>query len=79
MTKEAQLEMVNTEIARIRQISGEINDDSKLVCFLYELMRDHLPPGKVQTIVLNSMHKETTRYTNGWLALYARDLAVSLS
>jgi hypothetical protein len=79
MTQEEQAAMFKFETNRIREVSGEIDSTDKLVCFLYELMRDHLPPGKVQQIVFNSIHKETTRYTNGWLALYAKDLAESLT
>lgn len=58
----------------LRQRSGEINVDSKLVSFLYELMRDHLPPGQVEAIVRASQEPDC-QYTNGWLAQYAQDLA----
>lgn len=34
---------------KLRIRSGEVNIDSKLTSFLYELMRDHLPPGEVET------------------------------
>lgn len=59
----------------LRERSGTIQSDSKLVSFLYELMLDHLPPGKVEEIVRSSQEPDTTTYTNGWLALYAKDLS----
>jgi len=59
----------------LRMNSGEVNSSSKLVSFLYELMRDHLPPGKVEEIVRNSCQPEECYYTNGYLANYAKDIA----
>ena len=63
---------------KLRIRSGEVNIDSKLTSFLYELMRDHLPPGEVETLVKNSETESQCQYTNGWLALYANDLAKRL-
>jgi hypothetical protein len=65
----------NNKLLRIR--SGEVNINDKLTSFLYELMRDHLPPGIVETLVRNSGTSEV-RYTNGWLAKYAEDLSKRL-
>lgn len=62
------------EINTLREASGHIERDSKLISFLYELMRDHLPPGVVEKLVQDSQVSECL-YTNGWLALYAEDLA----
>lgn len=59
----------------LRNRSGSVQIDSKLVSFLYELMRDHLPPGKVEEIVRASEGESNVVYTNGWLAQYAQDLA----
>jgi len=50
----------------------------KLVSFLYILLRDHLPSGVVEQIVYDVYTAEDieyTRYTNGWLASYAKDIA----
>ena len=58
---------------RIR--SGEVNIDSKLVSFLYTLLRDHLAAGVVEDIVRDAAIGSNCQYTNGWLALYANDLA----
>lgn len=53
-------------------------DSRKLVNFLYILLRDHLPSGVVEQIVYDVYTAEDieyTRYTNGWLASYAKDIA----
>lgn len=54
--------------------SGGVEDSRRLVSFLYELMRDHLPPGLVEEALRQSPARTTT-YTNGWLARYAQDVA----
>lgn len=54
--------------------AGEVKIDSKLISFLYELMRDHLTPGKVEDLVRNSQIAPVL-LTNGYLANYAEDLA----
>jgi len=64
-------------MTELRDRSGEVCIDSKLVSFLYDLMRDHLPPGVVETLVQNASNPDVT-YTNGWLASYAEDLAKRL-
>lgn len=55
--------------------SGEVNIDSKLVSFLYTLLRDHLAAGVVEEIVRDASISSNCGYTNGWLALYANNLA----
>lgn len=60
---------------QLRERSGHITIDSRLVSFLYELMRDHVPVGTVEFIVRSSENGQPTTYTNGWLAKYAEDLA----
>jgi hypothetical protein len=61
----------------LRLRSGDVETSDKLVSFLYDLMRDHLPPGTVERLVLDA---QTTpvKFTNGWLAEYAKDLATRL-
>ncbi len=66
------------ENARLRTLSGSIDINSKLTSFLYELMRDYLPVGTVESIVRNSTDPDV-KYTNGWLALYAANLAQRLT
>lgn len=64
----------------IRQRSGDIQSDDPLVSFLYDLMRDHVPVGVVETLVSDAMQvqKGGAYYTNGWLAQYAIDAAKRL-
>lgn len=59
----------------MRKASGSVVGNDKLTSFLYELMRDHLPPGVVEGIVRSSEVDEETTYTNGWLAQYAQHLS----
>lgn len=63
----------------LRARSGEVEINSHLVSFLYELMRDHLPPGTIESIVRASEDEPNIKYTNGWLATYAQDLANRLT
>lgn len=60
--------------------SGNVQSPDRLVSFLYELMRDHLTPGRVETMVRDSQcsQEDPTFFTNGYLANYAMDLAARL-
>jgi len=69
MTKEERME-------KMRQISGAQTSSDPLVSFLYGLIRDHLPAGTVERMVLDVEEELTTRlFSNGWLAQYAMNLA----
>jgi len=61
-----------TELARR---SGDVHTDDALVCFLYLLMRDHLPGGVVEQLAMDACKAADAKYTNGWVAKYAIDLA----
>lgn len=65
----------NEDDIKLRTDSGNITINSRLVSFLYELMRDHLPPGKVEEIIRSSEKESNVSYTNGWVAKYAENLA----
>jgi hypothetical protein len=41
-------------------------------------MRDHLPAGVVEELVQKCSFKQTTRFTNGYLANYAMNIAKRL-
>lgn len=69
---------MSNRVDELREISGEVDDDRKLVSFLYQLMRDHVPPGVVEEILLDCMHDGTVEYTNGWLARHAQNIADKL-
>ena len=63
--------------ANLRTRSGEVNINSRLVGFIYDLVRDHLPLGTVEAIVRECKISDIN-YTNGWLARYAEDVAARL-
>lgn len=75
----AEKDRQEAENADFRERSGTVQDDSPLVSFLYELMRDHLTPGKLEAMVRDCLHPQCTVYTNGYLAKYAQDLAKRLN
>lgn len=56
--------------------SGQVATADRLVSFLYDLMRDHLPAGVVERLVREAAAPITM--TNGYLARYATDLALRL-
>lgn len=62
--------------------SGNFTTRDNLVAFLYELMRDEVPLGVVEQIVLNSQPRDTSdgvwSLTNGYLGKYAEDIAARL-
>lgn len=62
----------------LREKSGNIDSDDKLISFLYILMRDYLPVGSVEEILQNHVNDKTSQFTNGWLAEYARYVAHNL-
>lgn len=73
------------EDAGMRSRSGEIDDANPLVSLLYLLMRDDIAPGRLEQHVTNlegAADKDSepfnAEFSNGWLALYARDLAARL-
>ena len=68
------------EMKRMRERTGNVADSSKLVSFFYELLRDHLPVGEVERLVLNVTNPKASScvYTNGYLAKYAQDIVQRL-
>jgi hypothetical protein len=61
--------------------SGVVRSNDPLVAFLYVVLRDHVQPGTIESIMLNHVEYTTTGqsvYSNGWLAAYAQDLASRL-
>lgn len=66
------------EIIRMKQKSGNVRDDSKLVCFLYLLARDVMTWGEIEEVldVIAEMEDGVPQeYTNGWAAKWAQDAA----
>ncbi len=66
------------KMRKLRIKSGSVTSNDPLVSFLYELMRDHLAPGDVESLVMSSEDKIKTTYTNGWLVKYAKYLSKRL-
>jgi len=61
---------------KLEQDSGKVKHEDRLTAFLYFLMRDELPPGKVQEILDEiGLPGEEIEYTNGWLANYSKWMA----
>jgi hypothetical protein len=59
---------------------GDLYRDGGLTCFLYLLMRDHLPPGVIEKITLECQTSgNPIQYTNGWIADYAANVASRLT
>lgn len=67
--------MITDNVKELRERSGSVLIDSRLVSFLYQLMRDHVTPGIVEEILNESIPEPNVLYTNGWLAKYAEDVA----
>ena len=61
----------------LRERSGGVNSDDKMVVFLYDLIRAHLPAGTVESLVREAQYSEVN-FTNGYLANYCKDLAERL-
>jgi len=73
---------VQVELSALRSRSGSVKDKRPLVMFLYALMRDWLPAGRVEQLVMTEASETAeapTVFTNGWLAKYAQDLASRLT
>lgn len=69
-------------MGRVREQSGEVDSTDPWVPFLYVLMRDHMPTGVVEDIILECTNTRdaatgdrNVRFTNGWLASYSKDMA----
>jgi hypothetical protein len=68
-----------TETKSIAERSGNVKIINPLTEFLYILMRDHVTPGVVEKIMTERISgRPYTDYSNGWLALYADDVAKRL-
>lgn len=80
MPKKLNKEKQNKECQRMREKSGNISSDSKLVKFIYILARDYLTTGQIEMLIEEhvSNHYKETYYTNGWLAEWSKDVAKRL-
>jgi hypothetical protein len=76
-------ERMQAENEAMRDASGEVDDNRRLVAFLYVLMNQYITPGAVEELMhrhieLNEKGEECL-YTNGWLAQHAQNIAERLS
>lgn len=62
----------------LRERSGSVDSSDPLVSLLYILIRDHLPLGVVEEVMMRHCGPGDSRFTNGWLATYCKDLAKRL-
>lgn len=62
----------------IQESSGNIQDNSQLVSFLYLLMRDYVTSGKVEKILTQIPNNKLPEFSNKCLAEYAKDIALRL-
>jgi len=53
------------------QRSGEVESTDPLLAFIYVMIRNGAGPGVIFD-ALDNMTDETMRYTNGWIAEYAK-------
>lgn len=66
------------ENERMRNASGNVVDDRKLVVFFYFMLRDGCISPSVLEKHLDQIQLSSGKdhhYTNGWLAQYAQDIA----
>ena len=65
----------------MRKRSGSVDSSSNLVGFIYVLARDHLTPGVIEKIMEDQVEVsrgKNVKFTNGYLARYAQDVASRL-
>lgn len=63
----------------LKEASGAIKISNKLAGFLYDLMRDKITPGEIQTLLgFQNYSDKEVEYSNGWLASYALYVANQL-
>ena len=65
------------ECERMRAASGRVSGSDRLQHFVYVLVRDVVTPGRLEELVDN-LPDGGGDFTNGWLALYAKDVAERL-
>lgn len=67
-----------------KQVGGEpplhVEEDQRLVAFVYRLLRDHIPAGEIETLVLEvERHGGPVDFSNRFLAEYARNVVGRLT
>ncbi len=62
----------------IRARSGHMDSDDPLVQFLYLILRDRILPGDLEEVMKQISEDGRSEFSNGWLAMYAMDIAQRL-
>jgi hypothetical protein len=74
---------VAAHMKRLRELSGSVQSNDAVICFLYLLARDHLPTGVIEQLLIDAKSATADHdgalYTNGYLAQYAAYVAQQLS
>jgi len=64
------------EMDELAERSGNVEGNCLLAEFLYDLMRDYVPVGVIEKIIVsNKLSGGKKLYCNGFLATYAKDVA----
>lgn len=66
----------------IRKESGEVTivgENAKLIAFIYMLLRDEIPAGHIESLLINLGDDVEQKFTNGWLARYAENIVKRLT
>lgn len=61
-----------------REHTGCVSSTDHTAAFLYILMRDKLPVGEVEEILMEMCEHEVHLFTNGWLAKIAVEMSERL-
>ena len=54
--------------------SGNVTSTDPLVSFFYLLLRDWVNPGDVEKVLHDVLTRDRAFFSNGWLAIYAKDI-----
>ena len=74
-------EKEQAELDKIIEASGGVTiggENSKLIAFIYVLLRDKLPAGEVYSLIKNVGDDTEYKFCNGWLAKYSEYLVNKL-
>lgn len=64
---------------KLRADTGALKSTDPLVSFLYHLLRDELPAGVVEGLVIKAIKNADALYSNGFMLQYAENIAARLT
>lgn len=76
----AEQKVKDMHMLAMRVRSGHVKDTDPLVSLLYSLIISELPVGRIEKLMIeiDAFKERQVKYTNGWIAKYAQDLAFRL-